>query len=60
MQPDGAEGGVGNRRTAEGELEGLELWAAKREDLGGGVGEGAAEGLRGVSGMVSYDKKKWQ
>lgn len=53
MQADGAEGGVGDGGTAEGELEGLELWAAEREDLGGGVGEGAAEGLRGVNGVVS-------
>ena len=53
MQADGAEGGVRDGRTAEGELEGLELWAAEREDLGGGVGEGAAEGLRGVNIRIS-------
>lgn len=53
MKADGAEGGVGDGGAAESELKGLELWAAEREDLSGGVGERAAEGLTGVNRMVS-------
>ena len=47
MEADASEGGVGNGAAAEGEVELSELGAAEGEDFGGGVGEGAAEGLVG-------------
>ena len=51
VEADGAEGGVGDGGAAEGEVEVAEVGAAEGEDFGGGVGEGAAEGLEVV--MVS-------
>lgn len=45
VQADAAEGGVADGAAAEGEVEAAEVRAAEGEDLGGGVGEGAAEGL---------------
>lgn len=47
MKADGAEGLVGDGGAAEGEVEVREGGAAEGEDFGGGVGEGAAEGLEG-------------
>ena len=47
MQADGAEGGVGDGGAAEAEVQGCEKRAAEGDDFGGGVGEGAAEGLGG-------------
>jgi hypothetical protein len=47
VQPDAAQGGVGDGRAAEGEAEVCEVRAAERDDFSGGVGEGAAEGLDG-------------
>lgn len=47
MQADGAERLVGDGGAAEGEVEVREGGAAEGEDFGGGVGEGAAEGLWG-------------
>ena len=47
VEADAAEGGVGHGATAEGEVEFAELGTAEGEDFGGGVGEGAAEGLGG-------------
>lgn len=52
MKPDGAEGLVGDGGAAEGEVEVREGGAAEGEDFGGGVGEGAAEGLCGGGGLV--------
>ena len=45
MQTDASEGGVGDGAATEGEVEFAEVGAAEGEDLGGGVGECAAEGL---------------
>lgn len=47
VQPDGAQGLVGDGGAAEGEVQVREGGAAEGEDFGGGVGEGAAEGLWG-------------
>lgn len=46
VQADAAQGGVADGAAAEGEVEPAEVRAAEREDLGGRVREGAAEGLR--------------
>lgn len=51
VQADAAEGGVADGAAAEGEVEAPEVRASEGEDLGGGVGEGAAEGL--LSSCVS-------
>ena len=43
MQAERAHRGVGDGRTAEGEVEVCERGTAEGEDLGGDVGKGAAE-----------------
>ena len=45
METDAAEGGVGHGAAAKGEVEVPELLAAKGQDFGRRVREGAAEGL---------------
>lgn len=45
VQAQGAEGGVRDGAAAEGEVEVREVGAAEGQDFGGGVGEGATEGL---------------
>lgn len=47
VQADAAQGGVRDGGAAEGEVEVVQVRAAEGEDFGGGVGEGAAEGLGG-------------
>lgn len=54
MQADAAEGGIADGAAAEGEIEPVEVRAAEGEDLGGGVGEGAAEGLLIAKKLVCW------